>query len=146
MRFYGPGTEGGYFCPPAGLDRSLYFCRLRPGPARFRVEVKIMKRHRWSQWLAGALLLALAGCATPNSGQTVWVKGEVQKGSLLKVDWVNGMTAWDAVEKAGGVTFYASDCVLVRRDQDKHTVFKGTVFNSRSCKLRPSDVVIVMKE
>ena len=105
-----------------------------------------MKRHLWSLWLAGALLFAFAGCATPNSRPTVWVKGEVQHGSLLKVNWVNGMSAWDAIEGAGGVPFYASNCALVRRDQDMHTVFKGTVFNSRSCKLRPNDVVIVMKE
>jgi len=68
------------------------------------------------------------------------VKGEVRKGPVI-VKWYNGMTAWDAIQEAGGITRFAADCVWVYRAG--HSVGKQTVYWSRLIKLFPNDVVVV---
>jgi hypothetical protein len=51
------------------------------------------------------------------------------------------MTAWDAIQEAGGITRFAADCVWVYRAG--HSVGKQTVYWSRLIKLFPNDVVVV---
>jgi hypothetical protein len=103
-----------------------------------------MKKQLGSLWLAGALLLMLVSCATPPIHQSIWVKGEVKKGELLYLPWKPGMTAWEAIEQAGGVTFYAAEGVSVMRAGQR--VFKGSRNDARSWKLLPNDGVLVMKD
>lgn len=103
-----------------------------------------MKKQFGSLWLAGALLFMLVSCATPPSRQSIWVKGEVKNGQLLYLPWKPGMTAWEAIEQAGGVTFYAADGVGVIRAGQR--VFKGSQHDSQQWKLLPNDGVIVMKD
>jgi len=105
-----------------------------------------MKKKFRSLWCACALLLMLVSCATPPSHQSIWVKGEVKNGEFLYLPWKPGMTAWEAIEQAGGVTFYAGDGVTVIRAGQR--VFKGSQHDAQQqhWKLLPNDGVIVMKD
>jgi hypothetical protein len=80
---------------------------------------------------------------TAQAQATVQVRGEV-KNADQKLPWKKDMTAWDAIDEAGGATFYAADGVAVWRDG--HKILKSKLFGSRYSKLLPDDVVIVFKE
>jgi hypothetical protein len=71
----------------------------------------------------------------------VMVKGETKKGPLREVAWKDGMTAWDAIQEAGGITRFAADNVCVYRNGK--SVGIQTVYWSRLIKLMPDDVVVV---
>lgn len=78
--------------------------------------------------------------ATQNE-PVVRVRGEVQKG-IQKLIWRPGMTAWDAIQEAGGITFYATDMVVVYRNGALMKE-RRTVYWSRLIKLLPGDEVVV---
>jgi len=82
-----------------------------------------------ASWIIASILLS--GCMSSNSAERankskectlldsdtsqvqswIWVKGAVQNGAQ-KLRWRNGMTAWDAVQEAGGITRFAADVVM----------------------------------
>lgn len=73
----------------------------------------------------------------------VWIRGEVKQGSHA-IAWREGMSAWNAIDESGGVTYSAANMVLVYRNEK--AVDRQSLYLSRLIKLLPDDIVLVPTE